>query len=406
MEQKEIIATVEAVAAMQERAHHPFSPSTLQSREACPCWSGKQSLKPHPRTIIGTLSHAVTETGEDNEELGDEDIEKVAECMDFFESRKRAAAELRLKEGGDKRAENIEIKETYLPVDDITFPDGAISTTAGYIDCGIILYDQSYAELFDWKFGMWPVEAAENNLQGIAYTLGLMKKYPKLRSVRFWFKQPNIDLLDSHVFTRESAEALYLRVQVVVARARLAKAQVAKGDFSMANPMVPACNFCELIGKCPKVAEFACRIGSKFHPMEIPSSITPSEVLNEKDTKLGLTLSGVMAVWAAAFKSTITDRILRRDMPCPEGFRIQSRTPRKIADAEKYKKVALRHLTPEEYEKTLKPSFGKVEEKISDKAPRGQKSAAVEAFATELVTEQAVEIGDSFSFLAVVNGKK
>lgn len=397
-------ATVETFCQPEERVHHDYSPSTLQSLEACPCWIGKQSENPHPRTVIGTLSHTVTETGEDDPKLADEDIEKVAECIDFFESRKRLAIEA-AERSGLTAAAVTEIKETYLPIDDLEFTDGdkkVKATTAGYIDCGILTHDKTYGEFFDWKFGMWPVEKAENNLQGIAYVLGAFRMFPQLQTVRFWFKQPNIGVLTSHEFKRENIGSLYLRVQVVVARAR--KARGLK-DFSMATPMIPACNFCALIGECPKVTEFACKVGSKFYPLEIPSSITPSEVHNPHDTRLGLALAGVLAVWASAFKGVITDRVLRGDAPVPKGFAITQRTPREIVNEEKYKESALKRLTEAEYNGTLKPSFTKVEKKISEKAPRGQKSAEVEAFAAEIELNGAVKRGDSFSFLRACNEK-
>ena len=74
--------------SIAERSHHPYSPSTLPMLEACPSFEGRQSAVQHPRTIIGTLSHAAIETGEDNPELTDEDADKVAECIDFYDEPK------------------------------------------------------------------------------------------------------------------------------------------------------------------------------------------------------------------------------------------------------------------------------------------------------------------------------
>lgn len=385
-----------------ERVHHPYSPSTLQSLEACPCYEGKQSAKPHPRTIIGTIAHGVVETGEDNHKLDDDDMGHAADCIDFYyrqrtlleEARNRTWSLLSI-EARNALAPITELKETYLEVDDLVFPD-ARATTGGYIDCALLNHDQTYAEIFDWKFGVWEVEKADNNLQGIAYALGLFRKYPTLQSIKFWFKQPLIGSVTSAVFTRAQAPELYLRIQVVVAKAREARRLK---DFSMARPMVPACNFCKHVGVCPKVTEFACNVGAKFYPVEIPASITPSQVHNEKDTQLGLRLAGVLETWAKAFKGTITDRVLRGDAQIPSGFALQTRTPREIVDPKKYKIVSLRFLTEEEYSSTLRASFGAVEDLISEKAPRGQKANTVEDFAKALVDEGAVEMGQSYTFL-------
>src|SRR5688572_24995158 len=67
----------------EERVHHPYSPSTLQSIEACPCYKSRPSQ--HVRTIIGTLAHKATETRRDDDRLDDDDASAVAQCLDFYD---------------------------------------------------------------------------------------------------------------------------------------------------------------------------------------------------------------------------------------------------------------------------------------------------------------------------------
>src|SRR6267142_3971383 len=239
----------------ESRTHHPYSPSKLQYLEACPCYENRESN--HERTLAGTIAHGVAESGKDDNRLGDDDAAAAAECLDFVEQRRRLMQEDAL------AVPIIELKETYLPIDDLQFAD-AQSTTAGYIDHGFISHDGTYAEIFDWKFGFWPVEQADNNLQGLAYCLGTFHRFPKLEKVRFFFKQPHLQTISDVLVSRADVPALYLRIQVVVARARAARTA---GNFDTARPMVPVCNFCAHIAKCPKVTEFACRVGAKFHPL-------------------------------------------------------------------------------------------------------------------------------------------
>lgn len=424
-------------AEPEQRPHHDYSPSTLQSLEVCPNYQSKQSDTPHPRTVIGTIAHGATETGEDDARLSDDDTEHVAACIDFYERRKTLMHEARAREvqqravghwgakveigeeaNAELRAEGEvppvkELKETYLPVDDAVFVDEVkppygnekrtvLGTTAGYIDSALINHDRTYAEIFDWKFGRWPVEEAVNNLQGIAYALGMFRGIATLKKVRYFFKQPLIDYITDAEIAREDIPEHYLRIQVIVARARIART---RGDWSMARAMAPACNFCAHIGECPVVTEFALSVGKKFSPLEIPPDITPTMVHNEHDTRIGLTLSEVMAVWAKAFKGVITNRVLGRLAEPPDGYTIASRTPREIADEKKYREVALRYLTEEEYAATLKASFGSVEQLISDKAPRGQKKAEVEKFGREIEECGAVVKGNGYSFLQAVPKK-
>lgn len=416
----------------ETRKHHSYSPSTLQSLEACPCYRGKEST--HARTIAGSIAHAVTESKQDDARLDDDDAEAAAECLDFYERRRvlmeeartAAADTLAIDMAGNNSHPDItwqdadretpqitELLETYLPVDDLTFSDDyqnpltklsikedVLSTTAGYVDRALISHDKTYAELFDWKFGFWPVESANNNLQGIAYALGLFKRYPTIQRIWFWFKQPHLDAVSCADFTRGNIPALYLRIQTVVARAREARH---KGDFSAAQPVVPVCNFCALIGVCPKVAAFACKVGSKFFPLEIPENITPTMIQTSRDTTLGMRLASVVATWAEAFRRQTTDRVLRGDADIPAGFKVESKSKRDIVDADKFKITSLKFITESEYGALQDPpGFGKIEDLIKDKSPRGQKKTAIEDFKKALESDGAVVKSPSYSYLKAI----
>ena len=392
----------------ETRAHHPYSPSTLQATECCPHYQSKQSDKPHIRTTAGTQAHGVVESGEDNQELGDDDAVAAAECLDFAESRRKLLqeeADRQFRETPGALSEFFqvkELKEVYLPIDDLVFSD-CESTTAGYTDLVLLSHDGSYAEGFDWKFGFWPVEGAENNLQVIAYSLGLFHRYPKLRLVRFWIKQPHLDVVNSGLFKRENIPALYLRIQTVVARARRARESK---SWDAANPTVPNCNFCAHLGECEKVCQFACKVGRKFHPVEIPEEINPGMLQEPEQAALGLRLAAVLKIWAEAFRRQITEKILRREMALPDGQKIQTMQKRQLVSMDELRKVALRYLTQAEYESTLEATFGSLEKLIQDRAPRGQKKATVESFQNELMQVGAVKLGDEFSFLRAVSESK
>jgi len=420
---------------VEERKHHPYSPSSLQNREACPCFENRNTQ--HVKAIIGTLQHSVTETGEDDHRLSDDEALAAAECLDFYERQKTLMLEDR--ERAAKAAAQqtgmttvwplvIEETESYLPVDDCKFdefyianvqvkdgPKGKMepavhhriveSTTAGYVDRALISWDRTHGILLDWKFGAWAVEKASNNLQGIAYALGLFKKYPTLQTIKFFFKQPHLNLLTEATFTRAQVPELYLRVQTVVARAKEARQRMMRDDFSMANPMAPACNFCANLGRCPKVAEMAIRVGSKFAPLQVPSNITPTGLKNDEDTTIGLRLSQVMAVWAKAFRSTITERAIRGTAPIPEGFRMETRADREIVSVDKFIAVTHKYLTEAELAPLAQYTFGSVEEKIKEKAPRGSKKSTLEEYQAALKEAGAVKLGDSYTFLKAVSGK-
>jgi uncharacterized protein DUF2800 len=341
----------------------------------------------------------------------------AAECLDFVNQRRQLMEEARAREIAGRHGkvftaadaskpvpEIVELKEIYLPVDDLTFEDGVKHTTAGYVDRVLIDHTGTYAEMFDWKFGMWAVESAETNPQGIAYVLGLFKMYPGLYEVRVFFKQPHLELTSEAVFSRVDIPALYLRIQTTVARAREARKA---GDFKTANPTVPGCNFCANIGRCPAVAAFALKVGHKFYPLAIPADITPTMVLSGPDTTLAMRLSQVVAVWASAFRTQTTDRVLRGDAPIPAGFELTQRSTRKVVNKSEFKRIALMCMTEKEYADICDvPGFGATEDIIKERAPRGSKKAAVEQFQQHLLDTGAVAKEQPYTFLRAVSGEK
>lgn len=397
-----------------ERKHHPFSPSGLQNYEACPAYLSRQDGPVHERTTAGTKSHGVTETREDDNDLSDEDAVAAAECLDFYDRRKAMMLEkhnARLAEFGiidlNVQLETIiDLVEAYLPIDDRVFPDGVVATTAGYVDRAIIAPCRTYAELMDWKFGMWPVEKADNNLQGIAYTLGLFRAYPTLQSIKFFFKQPHLEYVTSALFTRDQIPELYLRVQIVVARARQARELAAKGDWSMARPYIPVCLFCSHLANCEPVGIKMLNIAKKFSPLDFPDNITPSLLRNPAESAMIKKAAGLAAAWAKAVNSQLADQVLRGAVPAPEGYKVHSRANREIVDETKFKEVTLGFLTKEEYESTLSPSITAAETIISTNAPRLTKTAKVKEYKEALDKAKAVAKGDSYSFLKAIAKKE
>jgi hypothetical protein len=341
--------TVPPSAALpnEERPHHPYSPSSLQYLEACALFKSRSDA--NARAVAGTIGHNVVDTGEDDDRLSDKDAAAAADCLELVAERKALMQEAAKRafdselqtywntSGGPNppvppdpsKFQVTELKEIYLPVDDREFDD-CKSTTAGYVDLCLINHDFTYAELLDWKFGMWAVESADKNLQGIAYSLGLFKKYPTIKEILFTFKQPHLNLVTSHKFTRANIADLYLRVQAVVAKARVARKSVKeKNDWTLATPRVPCCNFCANLGTCPRGLEFACKVSHKFLPLEFPEDVDPMKIMDPHNTQLALRLAAVMKIWADAFKSRVTDRVLSRQCDAPEGYCIQERDGRR-----------------------------------------------------------------------------
>ena len=341
--------------------------------------------------ITGTRQHNAVDSQLDDPRLADYRAAAVSQCIKFAEECLAAFP------GG------IMLNEIYLPVDDrILNVDGKqwTGTTAGYLDRAIISADEREAVLLDWKFGNNAVEAAENNLQGISYMLGLLKKYPKLQKVTVIFIMPHQDWSTTHTFHASEKDKLMLRVRVVVARAQEARRN--PDDFSTANANVSSCLFCAHIGVCPKVAEIALSLGKKFRPLEIPEHVTPSNIKDPKDVGLGIRLAAVVATWAEAFRRQATQKTIRNPDFIPDGYTLVESQKRSVVRARTLGALAKEYLPEEQHhlvDELFDVPLGKLEELVSTFAPRGSKEDTVRQFGDRAITAGALEMGQPFSFL-------
>lgn len=383
---------------MEERIHHPYSPSSLQNREACAKFEQREGAV-HEMAVTGTMQHNAVDSGIDDPRLPDYRAAAVAECIKFAEARAK------LYPGG------LVIREEYLPVDDEFITVGEVKdgvdtrrrfhgTTAGYLDFAVVSADRTEAEVIDWKFGNNAVEDADNNVQGISYMLGLHKKFPTLKKVTVRFILPHLDLMTEHTFTSDEFAGLLLRVRTIVRRAIQARAN--PDDFSMANPNTSSCLFCGLIGKCPKVADVVLKLGKKYRPLEIPNNVTPTTVNDPKDVSIGIRLAAIVATWAEAFKRQATAKTIDDPDFIPEGYTLVSSQKRLVKNAKKLAEVAKVYVADEDKEKVdalFDIPIGPLEKMISTAAPRGSKESTVKDFGRAALEAGAVELGQPFAFL-------
>ena len=417
-------AATDTPLATETRAHHPYSPSTLQSLEACALYTGKESKKEHARTTAGTRAHNSADTETDDERLSDEDAAAVADCLDYVAQLKQDF----IKDAFSKREEArklgcyappsayeeqvSEVNEPYLPIDDIIYADAEF-TTAGYADKIIFNHDETRAHVADYKFGMWPVTHARENLQGLAYALGVFKKWKKVQEVTIHFLQPLLDSRTTATIRRADIPEHYFRICAVVARARAAREaharEIAQGlipTYSAATPNAPTCSFCGHLGNCTKALDVAIKVAHKFSPLDIPDDITPSMIHSDKDTSTAMRLAMVVSTWAKAFKTCITNRVINGDAEIPEGFKLVSQAKRELVDMATYRKHAIKIIGAKAFEETLQTTFGAVEELVAEKAPRGMKKKIVLAFQKETEESGCVKRDLPITFLKAVPKKE
>jgi len=381
--------------ATTERPHHPYSPSKLQCIEGCPKFDQREG-EVHEAAVIGTKQHDSVDTQLDDPTLPDYRAMAVAECIRLSEER------VKLYPGGTV------LREQYLPIDDeeivIRHADGGgevfKGTTAGYLDFGVVSADGLTAEILDWKFGQNAVEEAKNNLQGMAYGLGILKRFPKLQTIKVGFIMPHADYVSEHTFTRSEFDGMFLRVITVVRRAE--EAHKVEDDYSMARPNLSSCRFCARIGRCPKVAEVVIAVGRKYAPLKIPADITPSLLLDPAQVKIGLGLSDIVKGWAEAYKRQSNAKAIQDPNFIPDGYTLVQQTKRSVVNAKKLGELAKEYL-PEEVRPQVEDCYdiaiGSLEKLISTAAQRGEKEKTVEDFSLAALAVGALKEGEPFAYL-------
>lgn len=387
-----------------ERPHHPFSPSTLQAREASPCWT--PTNEENEAAKAGTKQHDAFASG-DLSGLADEQAEMVQQCLNYFD---RIRATRRRQCEVDEQC--IYLSEVYLPVDDDLVFNSATqkeiqSTTAGYIDSAIVSGNKKHADLIDLKFGLWEVEPAETNLQGIAYLLGLALKYPTLESVTVHFLQPYLDSVDVHIFHKKDFPALYLRVKQTVLRAIAWQEdhEQAKylGDLSEVEwfPTNSTCRFCARLGRCGAAMRLAHHISDKYQPIPLPKQLDPLMVADPKHASEIMKLADLMVLWGAAVRREVTEEAIRSET-APDGYRFVSNSGQpKILNAKQVLEIAEKQfgVTPEQAAEATSITLGPLEAAVEKNTPRGQKSAESKRFREVLEEARAVAKGRPFTYI-------
>ena len=396
--------------AAGERLHHPFSPSTLNTRAASPCYKPRGGTS--EAAEAGTRQHDATEHEDhQNPLLNDDQSAAVAECVAIVE------AELE-KFGPGATAE----KEGYWPIDDVKFFHGGrewVGTTAGYSDVTLFsapviaappIYEQ-HIHVIDWKFGKWSVEPAATNLQGWAYVLGVVHRQAKrgirVKTARVTFHSPHIEETTTHLFTEEDFPKMYEKVVAVVAMSRATDAAWNTKDLpqTLVRPTTSSCLFCGRIAGCPAVTRMAMDISAKYKPLTLPPDVTGLVDPTNEQAGQGLALGKAMEAWAKMYRKAMTDRSFEDDKFMPAGHQLVVTHPRKVVKPAEFFELVKSKFGFERVMEWVDLPFSPVEKYIEEQAPRGQKAKAVEAFAEELAEAGITTQGSPIVSLRVKGSK-
>lgn len=385
-----------------ERGHHPYGPSGLNNLAQSPCFLNRQGT--NEAAERGTRQHEAVERGEDDPALLDAEADAVRRAMLMVDSTKQLLIE------AGKMVH--EFTEQYLPIDDVVV-DGWRGTTGGYPD-KVLVYASApgefYAYVMDWKFGRYAVTAAEYNMQGHAYLLGVRHLLARgelgglkgvLRAGTVVFFSPHRgEEPSTHEFEESDFGPRYSEIVDTVTRARIVRAEIerAGGNLNAVWPKgyfrrsVSTCAFCARVADCPAVKELVSRVYTRYKPAEPPVDLNG---VSEQDTEAlasGLQVAGVVATWAKAYRERVTARAFEDPAHAtPKGYKLIATHPVQVLKSAELLATLRAEFGDEVVFKHVKAPLTPFDTLVAARAPRGSKEAAVEDFRKRLKDSGLVE---------------
>ena len=360
--------TFVASPAYPERpAHAKHGPSGLKMKERCAQFLNHDQSNPVAER--GTALHKALETGDDS---GIVDLQEV-EVL--------------------RRTRHIQVilERPFLPFDsvyeevlvDIDLGNG-IST---YGTCDRLCITGHEAVMFDYKFGYWAVDDAEQNLQTWAYVLGTFQQHQELSKITFHFIQPRLNNVSSAMFTRADIPRLTARIRAVIVGA--------ENPDSPHTPGQGLCEFCAKAGdgSCPALNERALTLVRKYDDsLDIPDLVHGSEITDPATIARLLILAPAVKKAAAGW-SLRAREMMDAGIVVP-GFTLKSRGgKRAITSSQAAWEMVKDTLTPEEFADCAELSVPDLLKAVGSKAPRGLKKHTMEALEDRLADEGILERG-------------
>lgn len=396
------------------RGHHPSSPSSLQSSEACPHFLNEQ--RESAASAAGTLQHQASETGdlsilEDQEQVGavKRYLAVVAKWRAFLES----------------QGATIEVlKEVYLSIGDEIEVDAEGNpwkgVTGGYPDdvlLGTFPSGDQLAVIIDAKFGRILVTPTGSNLQGKSYARALMEKYPRIEEVCVQFYHPYIEIGPdgvveekaeyTHTFERSEYHEMELQIRTVIARKKLAREQGLNSTQIVPTPKTDMCIWCANKALCPANGKLMVLGASKHKDIQVPDVFNPTLLTKPEDYAAAYRFANNFELVAKAIKKRVTDAALTEDVQVP-GFELARRRERTLGDSSQVKRILIEggFLTEAEFDNCANVPITKVEEKIKAKAVKGKGAAKLREFEEALTEAGLLTMGDGYMYLRETKNAK
>lgn len=232
----------------------------------------------------------------------------------------------------------------------------------------------THVDLVDFKFGVGEIDDADVNIQGQAYLLGVMDKFPELQTATVHFIIPRRDEVLTHNYSREEMEDIRLRINLIVSRAEL--------DDAEAIPNTEGCKYCKHKLSCPALSDKMLPLAKKYSAsvddfeMSLWGSYSPAEINDPAVLSKMLNVASVVDKWQAAAKKQATKLAVEDGEEIP-GYDLHYRTASLKIDDTQGAYDAVEHLlSPDEFMDACDVSLPKLAKKYAEKLGRGEKKTA------------------------------
>lgn len=232
----------------------------------------------------------------------------------------------------------------------------------------------THVDLVDFKFGVGEIDDADVNIQGQAYLLGVMDKFPELQTATVHFIIPRRDEVLTHNYSREEMEDIRLRINMIVEKAELENRE--------AIPNTEGCKYCKHKLSCPALSDKMLPLAKKYSAsvedfeMSLWGSYSPAEINDPAVLSKMLNVASVVDKWQAAAKKQATKLAVEDGEEIP-GYDLHYRTASLKIDDTQGAYDAVEHLlSPDEFMDACDVSLPKLAKKYAEKLGRGEKKTA------------------------------
>jgi hypothetical protein len=237
-----------------------------------------------------------------------------------------------------------------------------------------VVISGKHVDIADFKFGRGEIDDADINIQGQAYLLGVMDKYPELETATIHFIIPRRDEVLTHKYKREDMEDIRLRINLIIDRA--------EQEAPDLRPNTEGCRYCKHKLSCTALSDKLLPIAKKYDKavgdfeLQLWDSFSPAEVEDPKSLAKMLNVAQVVDKWADAAKKKALKLAVEEGADIP-GYDLHYRNASmKIHSGQDAYDSLSDLLTPEEFMDACNVSLTNLAKSYSAKLPRGEKKNA------------------------------